>query len=372
MEFRTRECLEPKVRSPANDRYGNQSLDDIMPPRPAKRSTPRPGVCSVLYQSENGTFAPHRIRADELLRTESVWKAYFVDCNVLGVGTYGTVYDAKYRVNGERYAVKLFVRRGREPVNELEQAAFLQAHPHVNCLRYYFAWADKKFDEFGIVTELCDGGSLKSILDARCLNEEEVWNFFLDLLEGLAHIHAHKVRHFDIKPANLFVTGRGQLRIGDFGVAVPLGSSHEHGRGHRPYAAPETITDGSLEAVGTAADMYSAGVVLYEMVTDYDVMQDARRWQEPPPEREFATLTRLCGTLMAQAPHSRPSAQQVLDLPDVRERAARRRAQGVVLDEPAPPPFPAPEELWSECRPADSDPAGTGEKVSRSLFNASK
>jgi serine/threonine protein kinase len=210
-----------------------------------------------------------------------------VDRIVLGVGSYGTVYDVKYALNGKRYAVKLFSRKGSdETENELRQVNFLQDHPHINCLHYYFAWTDKKFDEFGIVTELCAMGSLKSILDSRCLKEKDIWNFFLDTLKGLEHIHSHSLRHLDIKPENLFVTNSGRVRIGDFGVASPIGCSHEYGRGSKPYAAPEIRSDKPLTDVGTAADIYSLGVILYEMVTDYDVLQEARVWPEPPPERQ--------------------------------------------------------------------------------------
>ena len=55
-----------------------------------------------------------------------------------------------------------------------------------------------KFDEYGIVTELCTG-SLKALLHAEVLPEERVWEIFLDLLNGIAHIHANGLRHLDIK-----------------------------------------------------------------------------------------------------------------------------------------------------------------------------
>lgn len=128
-----------------------------------------------------------------------MFSEHFSEPRRLGSGSYGTVYDATYCANGLRYAVKIFNRKGdRETKNEVKQVSFLQSHPHPNCLTYYFAWSDKKFDEYGIVTELCTG-SLKALLHAEVLPEERVWEIFLDLLNGIAHIHANGLRHLDIK-----------------------------------------------------------------------------------------------------------------------------------------------------------------------------
>jgi serine/threonine protein kinase len=66
-----------------------------------------------------------------------------------------------------------------------------------------------------------------------------------------------------------------------------------------PYSAPEMRSEVvPLESVGTSADMYSLGVILYEMVSDYDLSQDARVWPPPPPERDFAVLAGLVSDLM--------------------------------------------------------------------------
>lgn len=70
---------------------------------------------------------------------------------------------------------------------------------------------------------MCERGSLKSELAASALSEQQVWDYFIDLLHGLDHIHGNRLRHFDIKPENLFVTADRVLRIGDFGVASPIG-----------------------------------------------------------------------------------------------------------------------------------------------------
>ena len=52
--------------------------------------------------------------------------------------------------------------------------------------------------------------------------EEQIWSFVTDLVLGLHHIHAHNLVHLDIKPANVFLTEEGSLKIGDFGIAMDL------------------------------------------------------------------------------------------------------------------------------------------------------
>jgi hypothetical protein len=153
----------------------------------------------------------------------SVFSENFSDARRLGSGSFGTVYDAMYH-NKKRYAVKILSRKGdSDTQNEVAQVSFLQERPHRNCLCYFFAWSDKKFDEYGIVTEMCGGGSLKALLHTQMLSEARVWEIFVDLLHGIAHIHTNNLRHLDLKPENLFITQEGVVKIGDFGIASPVG-----------------------------------------------------------------------------------------------------------------------------------------------------
>lgn len=58
---------------------------------------------------------------------------------------------------------------------------------------------DKGHQQFALVTELCSQGSLKGLLRRRALEEHEIWDYFLDVLHGLNHIHERNLRHFDVK-----------------------------------------------------------------------------------------------------------------------------------------------------------------------------
>lgn len=140
------------------------------------------------------------------------------------------------------------------------------------------------------------------------------------------------------------LTDHGHLCVGDFGVASPVGSTMELSRGTKPYQAPEAVTAVSVAELTTAVDVYSLGVVLYEMVTDYDVQVEAREWQLPPPNRQFAVLTNLCLELRDPKPYRRPTVAALLARPEIAERSAQRIAQ-VRATWPTPAPFPVPQGL---------------------------
>ncbi len=144
-------------------------------------------------------------------------------------------------------------------------------------------------------------------------------------------------------------------------------STHELGRGTAPYAAPELLTeDIPLEEAGTSADMYSAGVVLYEMVSDYEVAQNARTWQPPPPDRAFHVLASLCVEMMHREPKLRPSAAQLLLRPEIGVRAHQRALQ--VAQTMAPPDvFPSPVEM-SGVRYNQLAQNAPAARVARNLF----
>jgi serine/threonine-protein kinase len=156
--------------------------------------------------------------------------------------------------------------------HRFKREARLQAlFDHPNVVRIYELRSAGNFLYFTM--DFVDGSSLRHMLESGPLIASHAFELFLQLCDGLQHAHERGVIHRDIKPDNLLVDKKGLLKIADFGLAKLNGdgASKEwqtrdfRGMGTPPYMAPEQFE--SPQAVDHRADIYSAGVVLYEMLT---------------------------------------------------------------------------------------------------------
>ncbi len=155
-------------------------------------------------------------------------------------------------------------------------------HPHI--ARLYDAGVTADGQPF-IALEYVEGRTLVDACDAQRLGVRARIELFLQVLGAVQYAHAHLVIHRDLKPSNVLVDGQGQVRLLDFGVAKllvdGLGEATEltldAGQALTPdYASPEQIMG---RALSTASDVYSLGVLLFELLTGerpYRLKRDAR------------------------------------------------------------------------------------------------
>ena len=189
----------------------------------------------------------------------------------LGQGGMGRVLAARDEKLGRRVAVKV-VTAAHDParVQRFEQEARTAGsleHPNVLAVYDLGEHAGVPF----LVTELLAGHTLRTLIEGPRLPPAQVQGLFLQLAGGLAAAHARGVVHRDLKPENLFLTDDGRLKILDFGLARL--SSGEQGPGLTVtgavfgtpgYLSPEQARG---EKAGPPSDVFSAGAVMYEMLS---------------------------------------------------------------------------------------------------------
>ncbi len=120
-----------------------------------------------------------------------------------------------------------------------------------------------------IVMELVDGQTLRDRLKVEGrLPVDEALRVASQICEALSHAHARRIIHRDIKPQNILFTKQGDVKVADFGIARALGgvstTSENVVVGSAPYISPEQAKSGTIS---TRSDLYSLGVVLFEMLT---------------------------------------------------------------------------------------------------------
>jgi eukaryotic-like serine/threonine-protein kinase len=141
---------------------------------------------------------------------------------------------------------------------------------HPNIARLYDAGVSPEGLAY-LAMEYVQGEPLTAWCDAHRVGIDGRLKLFLQVLDAMQYAHGHHVIHRDIKPSNILVTGSGQVRLLDFGVAKLSGDEDEqtgltqlYGRALTPeYASPELARG---DPIGAAADVYSLGVVLYELL----------------------------------------------------------------------------------------------------------
>jgi len=174
-----------------------------------------------------------------------------------------------------------------------------------------------------LVMELVDGPTLAGMLAGGPIEPETVAAFGATLAGALAYVHERGVVHRDVKPANILITGDGQAKLADFGIArlVDASSMTATGTtlGTASYMAPEQLEN---HQVGSPADLWSLGIVLLECLTGQRVYEGtpsevvARRISGPVPiPTDLPRPWRLLLTgMLDHRPEERLSAAEVASL----------------------------------------------------------
>eukprot|EP00760_Papus_ankaliazontas_P018656 PhM_4_TR17560/c0_g2_i1/m.103896/K08857/NEK1_4_5; NIMA (never in mitosis gene a)-related kinase 1/4/5 len=251
---------------------------------------------------------------------------------VLGTGAFGEVWLLRHTSSNKQFVGKIMnftnvSEKHREFVRR--EITCLAQCTHANIVQYIEA-ADLG-SRFLIVMEYCEGGDLSKQISFRKkeepYDEQEVLFIIVQLMLALDYIHSKKILHRDLKCANVLLTMQGLLKVGDFGFSRQYDNTISDAVGTTfcgtsYYIAPEIWRH---EAYNKKADMYSLGVLLFEVLAmqrpftgnEAQMVPDILSGQHAqlPRDRYSAELIELCEALLSVDPATRPDTRTMATLP---------------------------------------------------------
>ncbi len=187
----------------------------------------------------------------------------------VGTGGMSDVYKAKDHALGRYVAIKVLKSEFSEDTNfvskfrtEAQSAAVLE---HPNIVNIYDVGSENGIHY--IVMEYVEGITLKTYIEKKGqLTYKEALSIAIQVGRGIQAAHAKNIVHRDIKPQNIIISTDGKVKVTDFGIAraVSENTIHSDVMGSVHYASPEQARNGY---VSNRSDIYSLGIVMYEMVT---------------------------------------------------------------------------------------------------------
>ncbi len=190
---------------------------------------------------------------------------------IIGIGGMSVVYKAHCNRLNRFVAIKILKEEYfadqslRKQFHDESQSVAILSHPNIVSVYDVSHFEDTEY----IVMELIDGITLKEYLQRRSpLQWKEVTFFALQIAKALEHAHSRNIIHRDIKPQNMMLLRDGTLKVTDFGIAKNMVTQGTIGLGEAigsvHYVSPEQAKGSLIDA---RADLYSFGVVMYEMLT---------------------------------------------------------------------------------------------------------
>lgn len=187
----------------------------------------------------------------------------------IGSGGMSDVYKAKDHVLGRFVAIKVLKKEFSEDVNfvtkfrtEAQSAARLE---HPNIVNIYDVGSE--YGMYYIVMEHVEGITLKSYIEKKGrLSYKEAVSIAIQVGRGIEAAHNKHIVHRDIKPQNIIISTEGKVKVTDFGIARAANNNTIHAdvMGSVHYTSPEQARNGFVDG---KSDIYSLGIVMYEMVT---------------------------------------------------------------------------------------------------------
>ena len=203
--------------------------------------------------------------------TDSSMEDFIIE-KVLGKGSFGSVYLVRRKEDNKIYALKSVILEKlnkKEQQNSVNEVRILASVNHPNVIGYKEAFWDDKVSSLNIVMEYADDGDLQTKIgkmrkEGGMFQENLIWSYSIQMIEGLKALHDKKIMHRDLKSANIFlVKDRHQCKLGDMNVSKVIKEKELLTQTGTPYyASPEVWRD---EPYSYKSDLWSIGCVIYEL-----------------------------------------------------------------------------------------------------------
>lgn len=241
----------------------------------------------------------------------------------LGRGAMGVVYKAHDPVLDRTVALKIISLDDAEQDREEYQARFFQEAKaaarlnHPALITIYDFGEENAMDYMAM--ELLNGSELTERMDKSSISIREAVSIAEQVAEGLGFAHDSGVIHRDIKPGNIMLLPRGRIKIMDFGIARLKVSDIKTQLGTRlgtpKYMSPEQVGGSALDH---RTDIFSLGIVLYEMLTGVklfkgetltQILHNVASFEPPPPSQIKPEVSPLLDLVVKRAMEKKPSAR---------------------------------------------------------------
>eukprot|EP01064_Diplonema_japonicum_P033733 TRINITY_DN6735_c0_g1_i1.p1 TRINITY_DN6735_c0_g1~~TRINITY_DN6735_c0_g1_i1.p1 ORF type:complete len:863 (+),score=101.22 TRINITY_DN6735_c0_g1_i1:52-2640(+) len=291
-----------------------------------------------VVQSELLEFLTGRIRGG------------YTAISILGSGSFGVVYKAHLH-SGGYMALKIIdchniedLALSSSEVNAMEKLS------HNNVIKFYGMEKLENEDKIAIGLELLEGGSLKSIVRSKGIQESTVRYYMKDLTEAVRFIHSHGIVHRDIKADNVLVDKNGRVVLSDFGCCKDVGIASDSSSiatptstikglsGSVPFMAPEVIetvssptppsSDPSKKRYNLSSDIWSLGCTTVELLNgnppwpaELDLLSLIRHMAENQPSvpDDFSSLAKDFLNSIFVPAAVRPTAEELLEHPFLKD-----------------------------------------------------
>ncbi|KAM3928258.1 serine/threonine-protein kinase Nek11 [Leptodactylus fuscus] len=256
----------------------------------------------------------------------------------LGRGSFGTVYlvlDKKAKEEEQQKVLKEIAVGELNPNETVQanlEAQLLSKLDHPAIVKFHSSFLENA--SFCIITEYCEGRDLDCKIQeiknsGEIIPEDQVTEWFIQLLLGVHYMHERRILHRDLKAKNIFLKNN-LLKIGDFGVSRLLMGSCDLATtftGTPYYMSPEALKH---QGYDSKSDIWSVGCILHEMCclehafTGYSFLAVVLKIVEGPtpslPDRYSSDLNSLMNRMLSKDPSHRPGAGEILKVPYIAEQ----------------------------------------------------